>query len=181
MQLLFDFFPLIIFFIAYKFAGIFVATGVLIAAVLVQVGVQWFRHRKVSSMMLVSAVLVLIFGGLTLWIHDEAFIKWKVTVVNWLLAAGFLISQFVGERPIVQRMMDANITLERPLWLRLNGMWIAFFFVLGAINLFVMFNFSTDAWAKFKVFGVIGLTLVFALLQGMWLASKMPEDARKAG
>ncbi len=181
MQLLFDFFPLIIFFIAYKFAGIFVATGVLIAAVLVQVSVQWIRHRKVSSMMLISAVLVLIFGGLTLWIHDEAFIKWKVTVVNWLLAAGFFASQFIGERPIVQRMMDANITLERPLWLRLNSMWVVFFFILGAINLFVMFNFSTDAWAKFKVFGVIGLTLVFALLQGMWLASKMPEDAQKAG
>lgn len=181
MQLLFDFFPLIIFFIAYKFAGIFVATGVLIAAVLVQVSVQWIRHRKVSSMMLISAVLVLIFGGLTLWIHDETFIKWKVTVVNWLLAAGFFASQFIGERPIVQRMMDANITLERPLWLRLNSMWVVFFFILGAINLFVMFNFSTDAWAKFKVFGVIGLTLVFALLQGMWLASKMPEDAQKAG
>ena len=126
MQLLFDFFPLIIFFIAYKFAGIFVATGVLIAAVLVQVSVQWIRHRKVSSMMLISAVLVLIFGGLTLWIHDEAFIKWKVTVVNWLLAAGFFASQFIGERPIVQRMMDANITLERPLWLRLNSMWVVF-------------------------------------------------------
>ena len=132
-------------------------------------------------MMLISAVLVLVFGGLTLWIHDEAFIKWKVTVVNWLLAAGFLVSQFVGERPVVQRMMDGNITLERPLWLRLNSMWAGFFFILGAINLFVMFNFSTDAWAKFKVFGVIGLTLVFALLQGMWLASKMPEDAQKAG
>lgn len=181
MQLLFDFFPLIVFFIAYKFAGIFVATGVLIAAVLVQVSVQWIRHRKVNSMMLISAVLVLVFGGLTLWIHDEAFIKWKVTVVNWLLAAGFLVSQFVGERPVVQRMMDGNITLERPLWLRLNSMWAGFFFILGAINLFVMFNFSTDAWAKFKVFGVIGLTLVFALLQGMWLASKMPEDAQKAG
>ncbi len=128
-------------------------------------------------MTLISAVLVLVFGGLTLWIHDEAFIKWKVTVVNWLFAAGFLLSQFVGERPIIQRMLDGNITLERPLWLKLNCMWAAFFFALGAINLYVMYNFSTDIWAKFKVFGVIGLTLVFALLQGMWLASKMPPDS----
>jgi intracellular septation protein len=181
MQLLFDFFPLIAFFVAYKFADIFVATGVLIAAVLVQTTVQWIRHRKVSSMVLISAALVLVFGGLTLWIHDEAFIKWKVSIVNWLFAAGFLISQFVGERPMIQRMLEGNVTLDRPLWIRLNLMWAAFFLALGFINLYVMFNFSTDAWAKFKVFGVIGLTLVFALLQGLWLASKMPEDAPKAG
>lgn len=181
MQLLFDFFPLIAFFVAYKFADIFVATGVLIAAVLVQTTVQWIRHRKVSSMVLISAGLVLVFGGLTLWIHDEAFIKWKVSIVNWLFATGFLISQFVGERPMIQRMLEGNVTLDRPLWIRLNMMWAAFFLALGFINLYVMFNFSTDAWAKFKVFGVIGLTLVFALLQGLWLASKMPEDAPKAG
>ena len=181
MQLLFDFFPLIAFFVAYKFADIFVATGVLIAAVLVQTTVQWIRHRKVSSMVLISAGIVLVFGGLTLWIHDEAFIKWKVSIVNWLFATGFLISQFVGERPMIQRMLEGNVTLDRPLWIRLNMMWAAFFLALGFINLYVMFNFSTDAWAKFKVFGVIGLTLVFALLQGLWLASKMPEDAPKAG
>lgn len=177
MQLLFDFFPLIAFFIAYKLAGIYVATAVIIVAVLIQVSIQWVRHRKVSSMVLISAALVLIFGGLTLWIHDEAFIKWKVTVVNWLFAAGFLLSQFIGERPIIQRLLDGNVTLERPQWLKLNGMWAAFFFVLGAINLYVMHNFSTDVWAKFKVFGVLGLTLVFALLQGLWLASKMPQDS----
>ncbi len=181
MQLLFDFFPLIAFFVAYKFADIFVATGVLIVAVLVQTTIQWIRHRKVSSMVLISAALVLVFGGLTLWIHDEAFIKWKVSIVNWLFAAGFLISQFVGERPMIQRMLEGNVTLDRPLWIRLNMMWTAFFLALGFINLYVMFNFSTDVWAKFKVFGVIGLTLVFALLQGLWLASKMPEDAPKAG
>lgn len=176
MQLLFDFFPLIAFFIAYKLGGVFVATGVLIAAVLVQICVQWIRHRRISSMMLVSAALVLVFGGLTLWIHDEAFIKWKVTVVNWLFAAGFLISQFVGEQPIVQRMMSGSMTLERRLWVRLNTMWAVFFFLLGAINLYVMFSFSTDVWARFKVFGVIGLTLVFALVQGLWLASRLPQQ-----
>jgi intracellular septation protein len=177
MQLLFDFFPLIAFFVAYKVAGIFVATGVIIAAVLIQVALQWILHRKVSSMALISAGLVLVFGGLTLWIHDEAFIKWKVTVVNWLFAAGFLITQFVGEKPMIQRILDASVTLERPLWLRLNSIWAGFFLLLGAINLYVMFNFSTDVWAKFKVFGVLGLTLVFALLQGLWLASKLPEGS----
>jgi intracellular septation protein len=180
MQLLFDFFPLIAFFVAYKFAGIFVATGVIIAAVIVQTAIQWFRHRKVSTMSLVSAALVLVFGGLTLWIHDEAFIKWKVTVVYWLFAAGFLVSQFVGERPMIQRMLDGNITLERPLWLRLNMIWAVFFLALGALNIYVMHSFSTDTWAKFKVFGVIGLTLVFTVLQGIWLATKLPPEETKA-
>lgn len=180
MQLLFDFFPLIAFFVAYKFAGIFVATGVIIAAVLLQTSIQWLRHRKVSTMALVSAALVLVFGGLTLWIHDEAFIKWKVSVVNWLFAAGFFISQVVGERPMIQRLLDASVTLERPLWLKLNTMWASFFLTLGFINLYVMYNFSTDAWAKFKVFGVLGLTLVFALAQGAWLATKLPKDSPDA-
>lgn len=176
MQLLFDFFPVILFFIAYKLTDIYVATGVIIVAVLGQTAFQWLRHRKVSTMALISAALVLVFGGLTLAIHDEAFIKWKVTVVNWLFAGGFLLSQFIGERPMIQRMLDANITLERAAWTKLNLMWAGFFLVLGTINLYVMYNFSTDTWAKFKVFGVIGLTLVFALAQGVWLASKLPPE-----
>lgn len=181
MQLLFDFFPLIAFFVAYKFAGIFVATGVIIAAVLVQTAVQWVRHRKVSSMALISAALVLVFGGLTLWIHDETFIKWKVTVVNWLFAAGFFISQFVGERPMIQRLIGTSVTLERRLWLKLNSVWATFFLALGAINIYVMHSFSTDVWVNFKVYGLFGLTIVFALLQGVWLASKMPQDSPGAG
>lgn len=180
MQLLFDFLPLIAFFVAYKFWGIFVATGVIIAAVLLQTSIQWLRHRKVSTMALVSAGLVLVFGGLTLWIHDEAFIKWKVTVVNWLFAAGFLLSQFVGDRPMIQRLLDSSVTLTRPLWVKLNTLWALFFLFLGAINLYVMYNFSTDTWAKFKVFGVLGLTLVFAVAQGAWLASKLPKDSPNA-
>jgi len=176
MQLLFDFFPLLAFFIAYKFADIFVATGVIIVAVLAQTAIQWLRFRKVSTMALISAGLVLVFGGLTLWVQDEAFIKWKVTVVNWLFAAAFLISQFVGDRPLIQRMLDGNVVLDRSHWLRLNGMWTAFFFFLGAINIYVMGAYSTDTWAKFKVFGVIGITLVFIVLQGLWLASKLQTE-----
>ena len=94
MQLLFDFFPVIAFFVAFKLWDIYVATGVIIVAVIAQTAFQWFRHRKVSTMALISGGLVLVFGGLTLWMHDEAFIKWKVTVVNWLFAAGFLLSHF---------------------------------------------------------------------------------------
>ena len=180
MQLLFDFFPVIAFFIAYKLTDIYVATGVIIVAVVLQTAIQWIRFRKVSSMALISGALVLVFGGLTLWIQDEMFIKWKVTVVNWLFALGFLISHIVGDKPFIQRMLSGNVDLARPLWLKLSWMWISFFAFLGAVNLYITYNYSTDVWAAFKLYGMIGLTLVFALLQGFWLASKMPAESTEA-
>lgn len=176
MQLLFDFFPVIAFFVAYKLTDIYVATGVIIVAVILQTAIQWVRFRKVSSMALISGGLVLVFGGLTLFIHDEAFIKWKVTIVNWLFSAGFIATMFFGERTLIERMLGDNVQLERALWRKLNIAWATFFFVLGAINLYVAFTFSTDVWVNFKLFGVLGITLIFALLQGLWLASKMPAE-----
>ncbi|MGH8176455.1 MAG: septation protein A [Steroidobacter sp.] len=180
MQLLFDFFPVIAFFVAYKLTDIYVATGVIIIAVIAQTAIQWVRHRKVSTMALISGGLVLVFGGLTLWIHDEAFIKWKVTIVNWLFAAGFLLSHYIGDQPVIQRMLSGNFTLERPSWLKLSWMWIVFFTFVGALNLFIARNFDTDMWVTFKLYGVLGLTLAFALLQGMWLASKAPADSAES-
>jgi intracellular septation protein len=176
MQILFDFFPVIAFFVAYKLADIYVATGVIIVAVIIQVAVQWFRHRKVSTMTLISGALVLVFGTITLLVHDKAFIQWKPTVLNWLFGVGFLVSQFFGEQPVIQRLMGANLTLDRHLWIKLNMMWVAFFFVMGALNLYVAFSFEESTWVNFKLFGMLGLTMVFALLQGVWLSSKMPAD-----
>lgn len=179
MQLLFDFFPVIAFFVTYKITGnLFVATSVIIVAVIAQTGWQWFRHRKVSQMALISGVLVLIFGGLTLLVHDKAFIQWKVTVVNWLLAAGFLASRWFGDKLLIERMMGENVQLERPVWETLNWAWILFFAALGAINLYVVYHFSEEVWVNFKLFGMLGLTVVFAIAQAIWLSSKMPpEDA----
>lgn len=177
MQLLFDFFPVIAFFLTYKITGnLFAATGVIIVAVIAQTAWQWFRHRKVSQMALISGALVLIFGGLTLLIHDKVFIQWKVTVVNWLFAAAFLASRFVGDKLLIERMMGENVQLERPLWQTLNWAWIGFFTALGAINLYVAYNFSEAFWVNFKLFGMLGLTVVFALLQAVWLSSKMPAE-----
>jgi intracellular septation protein len=178
MQLLFDFFPVIAFFLAYKVTGsIYVATGVIIVAVIVQSAVQWIRFRKLSPMSLISGVLVLIFGGLTLLIHDKAFIQWKVTIVNWLFAVAFAVSQFIGDRPLIERMLGDNMPLERPLWRQLNWAWTVYFLILGTVNLFVAYNFSESVWVDFKMFGVLGMTLLFALLQGVWLASKLPADS----
>jgi intracellular septation protein len=182
MQLLFDLFPVNLFFVAYKVADIYVATSVLIVAVLAQTLVSWIRHRRVSPMLLTSAVLVLIFGGLTLLIHDATFIKWKPTIVNWLFAAAFLGSQFLQGPTIVQRMMGEHVKLDPPsLWTRLNLMWVAFFIVVGAINLYVAFNFSESTWVNFKLFGLMGLTLAFALAQGAWLARKGEHVVPDAG
>ena len=177
MQLLFDFFPVIAFFVAYKLTDIYVATGVIIVAVILQTSIQWIRFRKVSSMALISGALVLVFGGLTLLIHDKAFIRWKVTIVNWLFAAAFLASMFFGERTLIERMLGENVQLERPLWRKLNVAWATFFTIVGALNLYVAYRFSEDFWVNFKLFGVLGLTLVFALAQGVWLASKMPAES----
>jgi intracellular septation protein len=178
MQLLFDFLPVIAFFAGYKLSGdnIFFATGVLIVAVIVQTAVQWFRFRKVSSMALVSGALVLVFGGLTLAIHDKLFIQWKVTIVNWLFAAAFIASHFFGDRPLVQRIMGENVTLERGQWLRLSWAWVVYFVAMGTLNLYVAYNFPENVWVNFKLYGTIGLTLLFALGQGFWLASKMQAE-----
>ena len=176
MQLLFDFFPIIAFFAAYKLADIFVATGVIIVAVVLQTAIQWLRHRRLNTMHITSAVLVIVFGGLTLAIHDEEFIKWKPTVLNWLFAVAFLASQFIGHEPVVQRLLKANLTLDRPLWIRLNLMWVIFFLAMGAANLYVAYSFDENTWVNFKLFGMLGLTLVFVLLQGFWIASKTSPE-----
>jgi intracellular septation protein len=180
MQLLFDFLPVIAFFVGYKLSGdnIFVATAVVIVAVIVQTAVQWLRHRKVSQMALISGALVLIFGGLTLAIHDKLFIQWKVSIANWLFAAAFLASHFFGDRPITQRIMGENLQLERAQWLRLSWAWITFFAAMGTLNLYVAYNFPESVWVDFKLYGTIGLTLLFVFAQGFWLASKIPSESQ---
>ena len=172
MQFLFDLLPVIAFFITYKLADIYIATGVLIVGVLLQTAISWIRFRKVSGMLLTSAALVLVFGGLTLLIHDATFIKWKPTVVNWLFAGAFLISHFLKGPTIVQRLMGENVVLADADWRRLNFMWIAFFLIAGALNLWVAFRFDEATWVNFKLFGLMGLTFLFAIGQGFWIARK---------
>jgi intracellular septation protein len=172
MQFLVDLLPVIAFFIAYKMAGIYVATAVLIVGVLLQTAVSWIRFRKVSPMLLTSALLVLVFGGLTLLIHDATFIKWKPSIVNWLFAGAFLVSQYMRGPTIVQRMLGENVVLDDASWRRLNFMWVAFFLVAGTLNIFVAYRYDEATWVNFKLFGLMGLTLVFALAQGVWISRR---------
>jgi len=179
MKLLFDLLPILLFFVAYKLYDIYVATAVAIAAGLLQVAYVWLRHRRLEKTHVATALLLLVFGGLTLALRDETFIKWKPTILDWLFAAAFLGSQFVGTRkPLVQRMMSGTVTVSDPVWERLNGLWVLFFVVMGVLNLVVVYNFDTDTWVNFKLFGMLGLTLVFVVAQAFYLARHMvPEPS----
>jgi intracellular septation protein len=177
MKFLFDLLPVLLFFVAYKLDGIYVATAVLIVASLAQVAWLWFRHRRVEKMPLITALLVLVLGGATLLLHDETFVKWKPTVVNWVFALVFLGSQFIGGKTLIERMMSGAIDLPAEIWSRLNTLWVAFFALIGVANLYVAFNFDTDTWVNFKLFGMLGLTLVFVVLQSFYLARHLKKPA----
>lgn len=186
MQLLLDFLPVIAFFAAYKLADIYVATGVIIVAVILQVVITWIVRRQLSPMLLLSATLVLVFGGITLVVRDKQFIMWKPTVLDWLLAAAFLASQWraFGGRPLIQRLMeatDAQITLGAASWRALNLMWVAFFAVMGAANLVVFRLFDEATWVNFKLFGMLGLTFVFIVLQSLWITAQSRASAAGDG
>ncbi|MDX1795209.1 MAG: septation protein A [Hydrogenovibrio sp.] len=170
MKLLFDLFPVILFFIAFKLYGIYVATAVAIAASVLQVAYVYLKNKRVEKMHLITLALIVILGGATLIFHDETFIKWKPTVVNWGFALVFLGSHFIGNKPIIRRMMEQAVTLPDHVWLRLSQMWILFFIFSGVANIYVAFNFDTDTWVNFKLFGLMGLTLIFILAQGLYIS-----------
>ncbi len=176
MKFLFDFFPVLLFFVAFKLYDIFTATAVAIAASFIQVGLYWIKNRRFESMHLVTLGIIVIFGGATLLLRDEVFIKWKPTVLNWLFAVAFTGSHFIGKKPIVQRMMASAITLPSTIWYRLNLLWIIFFTVIGFINLYVAFHFDTATWVDFKVFGILGLTLAFVVIQSFFIARYIKPD-----
>ena len=176
MKFLFDFFPVILFFVAFKLYGIFTATAVAIAASFIQVGFFWFKHRRFETMHLVTLGIIVIFGGATLLFKDEMFIKWKPTVLNWLFALAFFGSHFIGNKPIVQRMMASAITLPASIWHRLNIVWTIFFIVIGFANIYVAYNFDTATWVDFKVFGILGLTLAFVVIQSFFIARHVKPD-----
>lgn len=173
MKFLFDLFPILLFFAAYKLYDIYVATAVAIAAAFLQTGLYWLKHRKFENMHLVTLGILILFGGLTLVLRDPIFIKWKPTVVNWLFGAVFLGSQFIGKRTLVERMMSHAITVPGPVWLRLNLAWTLFFVAMGLLNLYVAYNYSEATWVNFKLFGMMGLTIAFVFAQAFYLSRYM--------
>ena len=177
MKFLFDLFPIILFFVAYKFAGIFAATAVAIAATVGQIGWVWFRHRKVDTMLWVSLVIVTVFGGATLHFQEPTFTKWKPTVLYWFFAGALIFSAVVLKKNLIRKMLEAQMKLPEPIWGTLNLVWAGFFGLMGVLNLFIAYNFSEDTWVNFKLFGGMGLMIVFVLAQGMLLSRYIEEES----
>ena len=202
MKLLFDLFPVILFFATFKYseknpdhaaslvgavlngaavdikqAPILLATVVVILATIAQIAWVHFRHGKVDKMLWISLLLVVVFGGLTLFFQNETFIKWKPTILYWVFAVSMLFSARVTKKNPIKAMLGEQLTLPDAIWGKLSLSWIGFFVIMGALNLFVAFNFPTDIWVNFKLFGGMGLMFLFVLGQGM-LLSKYVEDKK---
>jgi intracellular septation protein len=176
MKILFDLLPILLFFIAFKVSGIYVATGVAIVATAALIGWTWLKTRKVDPMQWVSLGLIVVFGGATIWLQDETFIKWKPTILYWLFAIVFLVSNQFMRKNLVRSMMGHQVDLPPAMWSRLNTLWIGFFAILGGLNLAVAYNFDTDTWVSFKLFGGMGLMLLFVLAQGLYMAKHLPKE-----
>lgn len=206
MKFLFDLFPVFLFFLTFKLAGrapesvaawlgrltggewvapaqapILLATGVVILATLGQVAWVRLRHGKVDKMLWFSLVLVVLLGGLTLALRDENFIKWKPTILYWGFVVAMAVSTLGFGKNALKTMLSAQLTLPEPVWARLNLSWIVFFLLMGGLNLLVAFHFSTDTWVSFKLFGGMGLMLLFVVIQGLFLAKYLEEPPGKPG
>lgn len=183
MKFLIDFFPVLLFFITYQFTkgdngqgDFFAATAVMLVATLVQFIILRLRGETIGNMHKINLALVLGLGLLTLIFQNKELLQWKVSVLNWLFGLAFLGSQFIGNKPIVERMMSSAIQVPKLIWVRLNIIWSVFFLSVGFLNLYVMKNFSENTWVNFKFYGLLGLTFAFIILQGFYLARHMISE-----
>lgn len=170
MKLFFDFFPILIFFIGYKFFGIFAATAIAILCSFLQLGFYWLKFHRIETMTLLSCIIITVLGGFTLLFHNVLFIKWKPTILYFIFAMAFLISGFVSKKCLLERLLDQSLKLPTAIWQRLNYIWVGFFLFLAVLNLYVAYHFSTNTWVDFKLFGIIGLTVLFLLGQGLYIS-----------
>jgi intracellular septation protein len=181
MQALFELLPLILFLGAYLFTGdIYVALGVLMVAMPVGLGIKYMKTRKLDKMYFWSTIFLLVFGAATFYFSNPQFLYWKPTAFYWIVGAVFLLSSFVGEQPLVRRFfgLSADLPLDQLTnreWRGLNLVWVAFFAVMGMLNIYVAYSFPEPFWVKFKVFGLMGLTFVFMIAQTLWLVSRMKD------
>lgn len=181
MKFLFDYFPIIVFFVAYKVWNIYVATALTMGASLLQVGVYWLIHKRFEKFHIITMLFILVLGGFTLAFHNVIFIKWKPTIVYWVFSLVLLGSQFIGKKSLIHRILDEKIPLPSKIWARVNFSWALFFLFLGVLNLYVVYHYSTNAWVNFKMFGTLGLIVVFILIQALYMSRHLQKDDTKPG
>ena len=195
MKFFFDFFPVLLFFLTYKFFGelppeiiatanqipylsidqnnpkdaMFLATLVIIIATVLQNIIHFYVYRRLEKMHIISLALLLVLGGATIIMKDAKLLVWKVTVINWLFAAVFLASQFIGKKSVIQRLMGQAFEATQAIWTKLNLSWVLFFFIIGAVNLYVYYQFGEQNWVNFKFYGLMGSTFVFVIAQTFYL------------
>ncbi|WP_162041597.1 septation protein A [Undibacterium sp. YM2] len=207
MKFLFDMFPVVLFFLTLKWgeknataaqsivsdyfsgvvsggvttaelAPILLATAITLVASVFQIGYLLIRRKKVDAMLWISFIIIMVFGGATLYFQNEAFIKWKPTVLYWCYCGAFALAQFVFKSNLIQLAMGGQIKLPEHIWTRLSYAWMAYFLLMGFINLYVAFNFSTDTWANFKLLAVVAIMPAFIIIQSLFLAKYMEEPAQ---
>ena len=177
MQILADYFPLILFFVAFKWQGIYVATAVAIVASIAQIGWLRWKRGRIAPVHWMSLAIITVFGGATLILHDDTFIKWKPTVLYGLFGTILAVGRLGFGRNLISYVMQ-GIVLPQAVWARVTWSWVAFFAFMAVLNWYVAFHYPLDTWVNFKVWGGMGLFLVFALAQGMFLARHLQEEPR---
>ncbi|XQW86609.1 septation protein A [Thalassotalea piscium] len=176
MHAIFEYIPLIVFFIFYKFADIYWATGSLIVTSAIQISYYLIQKKPIPKRNLIFFGLILVFGGLTIFFHDDAFLKWKVTIINALFAIALIVSHFVFKKNLIKQMMSEGLTLPEAIWTKLNIAWALFFLVCSVLNIYIAYNFPLETWVNFKVFGLMGLTFVFAIGSIAVLYKYLPKE-----
>ena len=176
MKLLVDFFPILLFFLVFKTLGIYAATAVAIVATVAQIAWLRWRNGRVEAMQWLSLGVIVVFGGATLVAQDDTFIKWKPTVLYWLMGGGLLVAEYVFKRNGIRALMGSQLELPDNVWRNLLHAWAGFFSVMGVINLWVAYHFDTDTWVNFKLFGGLGLMVLFVLGQAVYLSKHMKQD-----
>jgi intracellular septation protein len=179
--MIFDLFPVILFFVAFKFKGIFFATAVAISASAIQIGYVYFKKRKVEPMLWIGFLVILFFGGATLLFKNETFIKWKPTVLYFIFALALTISVAFFKKNLIQALLQKQLVLPSHAWGILNGAWIFFFTLIAGVNLYVAYTYTTSQWVNFKLFGVMGMMFLFVVIQGIYLSIKYPQEKDTAG